>query len=65
MNYFALCADGNLYDLGDHGDFECADNTASDLQINQIWVFDEKVAKSWATFINKRLKENQLAISKL
>ena len=63
--FFALAEDGNLYNLGNHGDWESAENTAYDLQIRQIWVFDENTAKSWADFIYKSIKQNELDIKKL
>lgn len=56
MNYFALSSDGDLCNLGNHGDWESAENTATDLLINQIWVFNEIQAKSWANFINTTLE---------
>ena len=59
MIYFALSADGDLYNLGDHGDWESAENTASDLLIDQIWVFNETQAKSWASFIDIQLRGKQ------
>ena len=65
MIYFALNTDGLLYDLGDHGDWESAENTASNMKLDQIWVFDEIVAKSWAEFIENSIKNNQDKLMRL
>jgi len=64
MIYFALNNDGLLYDLGDHGDWESAENTASDMKLDQVWVFNEIYAKSWAKFIKDSIK-NQDKLTRL
>ena len=55
MVYFALNNDGLLYNLGDHGDFDSADCTAEDMQLNAIWLIDEHDAQSMAQFITEQL----------
>jgi hypothetical protein len=55
MIYFALNEDGLLYNLGDHGDFESADSTAQDMQLNAIWLIGEQEASNWAEFITEQL----------
>ena len=56
MIYFALNNDGLLYNLGDHGDFESADCTAQDMQIDPVWIFDSFDAQSMVEFITQQLE---------
>ena len=56
MIYFALNNDGLLYNLGDHGDFESADSTAQDMQLDAIWIITEYEARSMADFLNEQLE---------
>jgi len=58
MIYFALNRDGLLYNLGDHGDWEGADCTAQDMQLDNIWLFNENEAKSWIEFISESLNQD-------
>jgi glucokinase len=55
MIYFALNNDGLLYNLGDHGDFESADCTAQDMQLDAVWLINEFDAQSMAEFITNQL----------
>jgi hypothetical protein len=55
MIYFALNEDGLLYNLGDHGDYESADCTAQDMQLNAIWLIGEDDARNMAEFITEQL----------
>ncbi len=55
MIYFALNNDGLLYNLGDHGDFEAADCTAQDMQLDAVWLINEFDAKSMVDFITQQL----------
>lgn len=55
MIYFALRTDGLIHNLGDHGDFEAADCTAQDMQIDPIWIFYENDARTWADYITTEL----------
>ena len=62
MIYFALNPDGLLCNLGDHGDFDAADATASDLKIDAIWLLDEFEAQNWAEFIISEIKSTKQAM---
>ena len=55
MIYFALNEDGLLYNLGDHGDYESADCTAQDMQLNAVWLIGENEARNMAEFITEQL----------
>jgi hypothetical protein len=55
MIYFALNNDGLLYNLGDHGDFEAADCTAQDMQLDAVWLINEFDAQSMVDFITQQL----------
>ena len=50
--YFALCAEGLLWILGDHGDYEAADETAKSLGLNVVWILDEESAKQFKSILN-------------
>lgn len=46
--YWALCAEtGQLFNLGDHGDYEAANLTAENLHIDAVWLIDEEGAMQW------------------
>jgi hypothetical protein len=45
--YFCLASDGLVYILGNHGDFEAAEDTATGLGLDVIWMFGEETARSW------------------
>jgi hypothetical protein len=47
MIYFCLAIDGQLYNLGDHGDMDAADDTATSLGLDVVWMFGESTAHSW------------------
>lgn len=59
MVYFALNPDGLLCNLGDHRDWEAANNTADDLKIDAIWLLDEFEASNWASFILDSIKDSK------
>lgn len=65
MIYFALNNDGLLYNLGDHGDWEAADETAHDMMLEPIWMIDEHEALNWASFIQEQIKESRKAMEVL
>jgi hypothetical protein len=56
MIYFALNNDGLLYNLGDHGDYEAADYTAQDMNIDPIWIIAEAEARSMRDFLIEQLE---------
>jgi|TARA_R100000426_G_scaffold46692_1_gene34982 hypothetical protein len=58
--WFALCADGTLSVLGDHGDYESADKTAEDLGLDVIWLIPGDDAAQWADTINSKQKEKKM-----
>jgi hypothetical protein len=51
-NYYCLAADGLLYALGNHGDYEAADDTARGLGLDVIWLFGEDSRDSWRDSLN-------------
>jgi hypothetical protein len=52
QNYYCLDADGNLYALGNHGDYDAAEDTAKDLGHDVIWLFGEATMRSWHHSLN-------------
>jgi len=54
--YFCLAADGLIYNLGDHGDYEAADDTATSLGLDVIWMLGEDTARSWLDTLTHHLK---------
>jgi len=56
--WFALDAGAGLvYALGDCGDFEAAEQTARDLDIQAVWIADADTARQWARAIADRFAE--------
>ena len=47
QDFFCIGADGNLWILGNHGDYEAANDTAESLGIDAIWLFGEDTAAQW------------------
>jgi hypothetical protein len=58
--WFALNEDGLLYNLGDHGDYEAADATATDLGLNTVWLFDEQEARNLVDYINDAIIQREI-----
>jgi len=54
--YFCLASDGLLYNLGDHGDCEAAEDTARSLGLDVIWMFGEETAHSWRDTLSHHLQ---------
>jgi hypothetical protein len=55
--YFCLASDGLLYNLGNHGDHEAAEDTAQSLGLDVIWMFGESTAHSWRDTLDYHLQE--------
>ena len=55
--YFCLASDGLIYNLGDHGDFEAAEETAESLGLDVIWMLGEAEASSWRDTFNHHFKQ--------
>lgn len=53
--YFCLASDGLLYNLGDHGDYEAAEDTARRIGLEVIWMIGEDEAASWRDFLNHQI----------
>ncbi len=62
MIYFALNSDGLMYNLGDHGDYEAATDTAENLKLEVIWLFCEDEARNIANFVQKELEDQDFCI---
>ena len=45
--WFALSSSGNLWALGDCGDYDAAEEIANDLEIDVLWLADYETAKQW------------------
>lgn len=56
--YFCLLASGELLCIGDCGDFDAAEEIATDLACGEgvIWILDQKTAEQWAARLNANLK---------
>lgn len=50
--WYCLAADGLLYALGDHGDYDAASDTAESLHLDVIWLFGEETMNSWRDSLN-------------
>jgi hypothetical protein len=55
--WFALDMKGELWALGDHGDFEAAEITAEDMGISILWLLDEPMARQWLAKLQDNLGE--------
>ena len=45
--YFCLDQRGELWILGEHGDFEAAEDTAKSMGLDPFWIADEETANQW------------------
>lgn len=45
--YFCIGADGRLWILGNHGDYEAAEDTAKSLEVEVVWMFGKQTAIDW------------------
>jgi hypothetical protein len=55
--WFALSSSGNLWALGDCGDFDAAEEIANDLEIDAVWIADAETAMQWSQTIQNKLAE--------
>ena len=55
--YFCLASDGLIYNLGDHGDYEAAEDTAKSLGLEVVWMFGEDTARNWMDTLSRHLQE--------
>jgi len=55
--WFALSSSGNLWALGDCGDFDAAEEIANDQEIDVIWIADAATATQWSQTIQNKLAE--------
>lgn len=55
--WFALSSSGNLFSLGDCGDFDAAEEIANDQEIDVIWIVDADEATQWMKTIQSKLAE--------
>jgi hypothetical protein len=54
--YFCIATDGLLYNLGDHGDYEAAEDTATSLGLDVVWMLGESTAHSWLATLTHHLQ---------
>jgi hypothetical protein len=54
--WFALGFDGNMYAIGDCGDYETADEIAVDMGIDVMWLADYETAKQWLDTIARKFE---------
>ena len=54
--YFCIATDGLLYNLGDHGDYEAAEDTATSLGLDVVWMLGESTAHSWFDTLTHHLQ---------
>lgn len=58
--WFALDNDGTLYNLGDHGDYDAAMDTADSLGLDAVWLFDEQDARYLVNFIQDEFIQREI-----
>ena len=51
--WFALLVTGDLFPLGDHGDYEAADATARNLGCEFVWLADAETVTQWREVIDQ------------
>ena len=50
--YFCIDRTGEMWILGNHGDYEAANDTAESLGIDVLWLLDEATAYNWRNILN-------------
>lgn len=46
-DYFCIGVDGKLWALGNHGDYQAAEDTAASLGVDVVWMFGSQTAADW------------------
>lgn len=54
--WYAVCSDGVLRVLGDHGDIETAYETVEDTDLDAVWVLHQETALEWYHQIGFRIR---------
>lgn len=54
--WFALASSGNLFALGDCGDFTAAEEIANDIGLDVIWIADADTATQWMNTIKTTME---------
>ena len=54
--WFALSSCGNLWALGDCGDFDVAEEIANDIGLDVMWIADADTATQWMNTIKKAME---------
>ena len=57
--FYCVSMDGDLYALGNHGDWEAAEDTAQNLGLSPVWVFGEETFSNWRNFLNEAHKRGE------
>ena len=52
--YFCIDWTGEMWILGNHGDYEAANDTAESLGIDVLWLIDETTAHNWRNILNSK-----------
>ena len=55
--YFALASSGDLFSLGDCGDFDAAEEVAESIGLEVIWILDFEQATQWLSALQRGLKQ--------
>lgn len=50
--FYCLSMNGDLCALGNHQDWETAEDTAHQLSLSPVWVFGEQTFNDWRQFLN-------------
>lgn len=63
MIWFALQNDSTLFNLGDCGDFDAADQVAMDQGLEVVWIFDQTTAQNWYATLAQHLSGAERSLS--
>lgn len=62
-DYFCICTNSRLWVLGNHGDFEAAEDTARSLGVEPVWMFGREAAIALCDNLNQALPKHSAAYS--